>query len=346
MTEKTQLFIGEPCHEQWGDMRPDAGGRFCGSCRKTVVDFTMMSDQEVLAWLSGAGKSVCGRFMEDQLNRDLSPSRPPKRSRWAVWQFLLSGLLLSSEVSAQEKPLAPPVSQMDSRTDEVEVVAGLVSSRRAPAGPSHITIRVVDSISGEPVPWASVRIDKAAFSTDSTGSLQIPREKILRAHSMEVSSVGYERKALMVNKNMLNEGLLTISLPLSRHIMGDVVVVTSRTVMGKMGLRCDTAYTFGRWVKDTLSLFSLTKKPLTVYPNPVARGASITISLRDIKPGTYMVQLFSTSGVLVETMRLEGVDGARTELLNIPETVAAGPYFVKLLNTITGKIAVQKLVVL
>jgi len=325
MPEKTQLFIAEPCHEQWGHMQPDADGRFCGSCRKTVVDFTMMSDQEVLSWLSGAGKSVCGRFMDDQLNRDLTPVKPPKRNRYAIWQFLLTGLLLSSEVSAQEKPPAPPVSQIDSRTDK-EVVAGMVSIRTVAVGPSHIIIRVVDSISGEPVPWASVRLGRLGFQTDAAGSVNIAREKIMGGRTMEVSSVGYETKIVTVNKNMLSEGQLTISLALSRHVMGDVAVVvrSSRTIMGKI----------------------LIKKPLTVYPNPVARGASVTISLRDIKPGNYMAQLFAASGVLVESMRMENVDGPRTELLNIPETVAAGTYFVKFLNTATGKVTIQELVVL
>jgi len=289
MPEKTQLLIAEPCHEQWGDMQPDADGRFCGSCRKTVVDFTMMSDQEVLSWLSGAGKSVCGRFMEDQLNRDLSPVKPPKRNRYAIWQFLLSGLLLTSEVSAQEKVPVPAVGRMDSRTDEV---------------------KVVDSISGQPVPWAFVRIDQAGFSTDSAGRVHIPRERLLRAHSVEISSVGYERKSLPVSKNMLKEGLLTISLPLSRHVTGDTVVVTSRTVMGKTLIRCggvartDIRQTAANFIKDSLSFFGLTKKPLTVYPNPVARGASVTISLRDIKPGDYMAQLFSVSGALVESGKI------------------------------------------
>ncbi|HVV07067.1 MAG TPA: hypothetical protein VHC96_22720 [Puia sp.] len=52
MAKKTQLFISNPCHEQWDTMQPDARGRFCGACRKTVVDFTAMSDQALLAWLN------------------------------------------------------------------------------------------------------------------------------------------------------------------------------------------------------------------------------------------------------------------------------------------------------
>ena len=102
MPEKIRLSINEPCHEQWGDMQPNEEGRFCGSCQKTVVDFSMMSDEEVLSWLSGAGRSVCGMFMEGQLNRELKPASLSGRRRWALWwQLLLAGWLVSSEAKAR-----------------------------------------------------------------------------------------------------------------------------------------------------------------------------------------------------------------------------------------------------
>ena len=56
-----------PCHAAWDDMIPDQGGRFCGSCQKTVIDFTAMSDQEVLALLASSRTTICGRFRNDQL---------------------------------------------------------------------------------------------------------------------------------------------------------------------------------------------------------------------------------------------------------------------------------------
>jgi len=59
-----------------------------------------------------------------------------------------------------------------------------------------------------------------------------------------------------------------------------------------------------------------------------------------------MVQLFSAAGSLVESMRIEGVNGARTELLTIPGTVAAGLYFVRLQHEQTGKVYMQKVEVL
>jgi len=40
-----------------------------------------------------------------------------------------------------------------------------------------------------------------------------------------------------------------------------------------------------------------------------------------------MAQLYSGGGAVVESIRIEGVEGARTELMDIPGTLAAGIYF-------------------
>lgn len=51
-------------------MIPSADGRFCESCAKTVVDFTAMTDKEVQEYfLVNNGKSVCGRFKNNQVHR-------------------------------------------------------------------------------------------------------------------------------------------------------------------------------------------------------------------------------------------------------------------------------------
>jgi len=53
----------------------------------------------------------------------------------------------------------------------------------------------------------------------------------------------------------------------------------------------------------------------------------MTLSLRMDIPGSYMAQLYSGGGAVVESIRIEGVEGARTELMDIPGTLAAGIYF-------------------
>jgi hypothetical protein len=52
MGRNLQLRIKEPCHENWEKMEVGEGGRFCGACSKVVVDFSVMSDREILQYLS------------------------------------------------------------------------------------------------------------------------------------------------------------------------------------------------------------------------------------------------------------------------------------------------------
>ena len=358
MPEKTRLFIADPCHEQWSNMQPNVDGRFCGSCQKTVVDFTMMSDQEILSWLSGADRSVCGRFTDHQLNRDLSPARPPKKQRWlAIWQFLLAGLLVSSEVSAQETAPKPPVTQSDDKPQDNPLLVGKVAYRAIDKG--MIKLVIVDEVSGESVPWATVIGAQDHFIADSAGRISIPVAAARRIHKWEISSVGYKTKTVVIHDNWVGKGENVIRL--ARHageLLGDVTITGYETTRCKIVTGETTSVTMGAVsvgrkittlkdaLKDTLSLLGLAKKPLTVYPNPVAKGASMTLSVQTGKPGNYLVQLFSNAGALVESMRIEGVDGPRTELLNVPASLAAGLYFVRLLHEQTGKVYTQKVEVM
>lgn len=58
-------------------MVPETSGRFCGSCEKTVVDFTGMSDFSIVNYLeSHKSEKVCGRFTKPQLDRVYQLNQP------------------------------------------------------------------------------------------------------------------------------------------------------------------------------------------------------------------------------------------------------------------------------
>lgn len=78
MKRKTVKYsIEEPCHEDWNQMKPEAKGRFCSSCSKTVVDFSTMSDFSIVSYLEGKKhESVCGRFRPEQMEKTYSLSIP------------------------------------------------------------------------------------------------------------------------------------------------------------------------------------------------------------------------------------------------------------------------------
>ena len=89
MPKQLQLTIPSPCHEDWEQMSPKERGRFCGSCQKQVIDFTNMSDRQLAEFFKkpSAG-SVCGRFMTDQLDRDIDI--PRKRIPWLKYFFQIA----------------------------------------------------------------------------------------------------------------------------------------------------------------------------------------------------------------------------------------------------------------
>ena len=59
-----RLKIETPCHEDWTKMSPNKDGRHCGLCDKTVIDFTVMSQEEITNYLTHNNKAqICGRIL-------------------------------------------------------------------------------------------------------------------------------------------------------------------------------------------------------------------------------------------------------------------------------------------
>jgi hypothetical protein len=65
-----KIEIPTPCHQNWTGMTPNTLGKFCGSCEKTVIDFTKMTDDEVKNFfINKKEEKICGRFLNTQLQR-------------------------------------------------------------------------------------------------------------------------------------------------------------------------------------------------------------------------------------------------------------------------------------
>ena len=56
-----KIKIPNLCNEDWNNMTPNENGRFCDTCKLTVVDFTKMGDEQIKNYLLNNGH-VCGRF--------------------------------------------------------------------------------------------------------------------------------------------------------------------------------------------------------------------------------------------------------------------------------------------
>lgn len=61
-----KLEIKAPCPENWDGMTPDAAGRYCPACAKSVHDFTGKPKEELLAFLLCSTQSPCVRMLASQ----------------------------------------------------------------------------------------------------------------------------------------------------------------------------------------------------------------------------------------------------------------------------------------
>ena len=65
MKERKSLSINipDPCKQAWSDMAPVEDGRFCQHCQKKVVDFSAMTDQEIITVIHKSEGKLCGRLI-------------------------------------------------------------------------------------------------------------------------------------------------------------------------------------------------------------------------------------------------------------------------------------------
>jgi hypothetical protein len=110
-------------------MSPDETGRFCSSCNKTVVDFTNLSDEEVLAIMQRSTAKVCGRFQVSQLQRPLYQQK--RHQNMLLPAVLISSALVAGEASgAGARPEMVTVVKNDTLPVIARKVSDTISARK------------------------------------------------------------------------------------------------------------------------------------------------------------------------------------------------------------------------
>ena len=84
------ISIPSPCHELWDRMDATERGAFCHRCQKEVIDFSTMTDREVIEYLA-KHQTGCGRFRKDQLDTKLSIAEV--NNGVFKWRALFLGIL-------------------------------------------------------------------------------------------------------------------------------------------------------------------------------------------------------------------------------------------------------------
>lgn len=223
MQPKVQLSIPQPCHQDWHKMTPSQQGRFCNACAKQVVDFTTMSDTEVLHYfLDKQGEKVCGRMYPDQLNRPVTKTIYPQKKKWWQWNYAAMFLLFFSKsvtAKAQGSVKVIKTEQLPA-AKEVEIRATMGMIAKASPLAKSIMGNITDE-DGNPVPFASVIIKgtKQGASADANGRYTI-KAKITDV--LQVSAVGFV--LMEVNLKALSSYDIVLA-PQKNTLEGDIVIV-------------------------------------------------------------------------------------------------------------------------
>lgn len=222
------LSIPKPCEQAWDDMTTEETGRLCNSCNKTVIDFTNLSDEEVLATIRKSTTKICGRFHASQLDRLLYPQK--RHQNMLLPMVMISSALVagvSPMATAQpEKTFTPPVPVTEMAN------AALIPQ---PAGIRADTLLVV---SGKvldndcrPLPAATIRIKNTRYATitDANGNfhLNIPDYFAVKDIVLEFASVGFERRELMLS-HVADLQTMKIEMELNQQVLGELNVVVIR----------------------------------------------------------------------------------------------------------------------
>lgn len=225
MSQIKNISIPKPCHESWQQMTPVEQGRHCAECCKTITDFSAMSNNEVIAYLS-ATSNVCGRFNEQQLhgmNHQLYAESLPAAGGWkrlALMMSLLSSVL-SIKAMAQTKAVVREQGPKVKKQSKLEdFMLGKVAFI-----PDSVKFRVVTGrVSDENnAPIAGVIIKQLSGTTgtqtDTNGNfkLQVP----ISATQFTASFIGYKSQLVDIGP----DNTFQIKLTMQPSLLGEVVII-------------------------------------------------------------------------------------------------------------------------
>lgn len=300
MPKPIQLHIPTPCHEDWAKMQPTERGRHCAACQKTVVDFTGMSDGEIIRHITRAGSGVCGRLLPGQMNRGLVPMSPVQRNGGKGWQLLLAGIMLTADGTMPHPPeivgaihlQVPPPANTDSTAD-------ITLELLAPQIELDTPVQIVEMDS----PVAAM--GDIAIKTDDTIA--------------EINTLPPDSTTMKIDPSCKKTGdpdyIFTGKIAVSHPTATDTIQVVKDTLK--------------QVIRDTLTALHMLPKPeLHIYPNPVQRGCVFHLSWQS-EPGTYRVNLLGIGGALIQTRMVQVGSRAQVDTWEIPGGLAAGVYIIQ-----------------
>lgn len=223
-----RLKIENPCEEDWKKMASVDGGKFCSHCSKNVIDFTNLSDTEILRIMRNASDQVCGRLREDQQDRALIIEHSKKSVGSAFSKITASLLLIGASKASHAHTLKPLVSINISENHYKAI-----KDQKLINTDSEFFIlkgKVLSARTREVLSFANVVIENSAIgtSTDEQGNFELNIPACFKGNKLNivVSYTGYVTLVFEIN---VQDGLAKkeILMEVSNTSLSEIVVVSN-----------------------------------------------------------------------------------------------------------------------
>ncbi|WP_324023688.1 carboxypeptidase-like regulatory domain-containing protein [Maribacter sp. BPC-D8] len=239
MKSTLTIDVKEPCKENFTNFSKTEKGGFCQSCEKEVIDFTKLSDSEIVSYLSSDNKKTCGMFKASQLktyetNTMHTMTNSMLHKGIAMMSFSLLALC-ATEVKGQETAsIEPPIEVVS--TD----IMGDISYVEVIQEKHTVTGTIVDE-ANEPLPGVNVVLKGTTVGTqtDFDGKFEFPQQ-LAENDILVLSFIGYETKTYKVAAN--GNSNIDINITFDEYdmvLMGDIVIdgtyTSKRNIFQKIG---------------------------------------------------------------------------------------------------------------
>jgi hypothetical protein len=224
------ISIEKPCHENWDTMSNVEKGKHCQLCKKNVIDFSKMKDEEIIEIIQkNKNESLCGRFKSTQLNRPLNypnfaPYRMPKFNRFFASLLVLSTATISISCTSDEKSIKTTTSMIKSQLD----ITDIFSTDTNKAITNTFKGKLIDEYTKLPIDIATITIAKTNISSSSNENgafnLMIPDSLITDTLVFNIKKIGYKSLTYTVQKNELNQDFIIRMKELEEMVLGMMIV--------------------------------------------------------------------------------------------------------------------------
>lgn len=209
-------------------------GAFCHSCQTEVIDFSAMTDREVIEYLE-KNKAGCGRFRKDQLDSKLTiPQVDNGVFRWRVLMLGILPILAfknakstpSHFIKMEELPtalFAPKDTSAMPLTDSIKIT-GKVQNELGDVLP-YANVRFVDTSGKRTMKVTQADLDGVFFLNASVNDLT--------GYKIRIDYIGYVGKTISITNNKEQNYIITLK---ERDIssVGVICIARPRTPSQKL----------------------------------------------------------------------------------------------------------------